>query len=65
MQDILDQPAALQRWLDSTYPVDYAAFARLSSGKFRRVIMTGMGSSHHALHSIGLPLSNCTVEVTG
>ena len=62
LQNILEQPAALQRWLDSTDSVDYAAFqhirAQLSSGKFQRVILTGMGSSYHASHSILLPLLN-------
>ena len=60
LQDILEQPAALQRWLDSTYSMDYAFFqkirAKLSSGKFRRVILTGMGASYHALHAILMPL---------
>jgi glucosamine--fructose-6-phosphate aminotransferase (isomerizing) len=62
LQDILDEPAALQRWLDSTISMDYASLhqirAKLSSGKLRRVILTGMGSSYHALHSIWLPLLN-------
>ena len=62
LQDILEQPAALQRWLDSTNSIDFASLRRireeLASGKFRRVILTGMGSSYHALHSILLPLLN-------
>ena len=62
LQDILEQPAALQRWLDAMDSIDYAALRRirekLVTGKFRRVILTGMGSSYHALHSILLPLLN-------
>ena len=62
LQDILDEPAALQRWLDSTISMDYASLqqirSKLSSGKLHRVILTGMGSSYHALHSILLPLLN-------
>jgi glucosamine--fructose-6-phosphate aminotransferase (isomerizing) len=50
-QDILEQPEALQRTLEglkSTPPLpDF-----LSSGKIRRVVLTGMGSSFHALHMI-------------
>jgi glucosamine--fructose-6-phosphate aminotransferase (isomerizing) len=60
LQDILEQPAALQRWLDSTNSVEYTSLRhihrQLSSGVFRRVVLTGMGSSYHALHSILLPL---------
>ena len=62
LQDILEQPAALQRWLDSTNSMEYTSLRhihrQLSSGLFRRVVLTGMGSSFHALHSILLPLLN-------
>jgi glucosamine--fructose-6-phosphate aminotransferase (isomerizing) len=55
LQDILDQPEALQRTLDglkATKPLpDF-----LSSGKIRRVILTGMGSSFHALHLLHMRL---------
>jgi glutamine---fructose-6-phosphate transaminase (isomerizing) len=68
LQDILEEPAALQRWLDSNASIDHAAFqpirAQLASGEIRRVILTGMGASYHALHSIWLPLLNQGFPVT-
>jgi hypothetical protein len=55
LQDILDQPEALQRTLDGlkgTKPLpDF-----LSTGKIRRVVLTGMGSSFHALHLLQMRL---------
>jgi glucosamine--fructose-6-phosphate aminotransferase (isomerizing) len=65
LQDILDQPEALQRTLyglKATPPLpDF-----LSSGKIRRIVLTGMGSSFHALHLINARLVErglCTVMV--
>ena len=56
--DILHQPQALENTLASLAPSkplqDVAA--RLNKGKFQRVVLTGMGSSFHALHPLNLEL---------
>lgn len=56
--DILNQPQALENTLAtlalSRELEDLAA--RLSKGKFQRVVLTGMGSSFHALHPLNLQL---------
>ena len=49
LQDILDQPEALQRTLDALKAAQPLPDF-LSSGKIRRVVLTGMGSSYYALH---------------
>ena len=58
LRDILDQPLALKDTLDGlerpTGLVDLANL--LVSGKFQRVVLTGMGSSFHALHPLHLQL---------
>jgi glucosamine--fructose-6-phosphate aminotransferase (isomerizing) len=57
-RDILDQPRALEdtlRHLESTAALDVVA-RRLRSGEFRRVVLTGMGSSHHGLVPLHLRL---------
>ncbi|MEW5961381.1 MAG: SIS domain-containing protein, partial [Chloroflexota bacterium] len=58
VQDILAQPRALQETiaaLASTH--DLRALAKqLASGKLRRMVLTGMGSSFHALHPLMLTL---------
>jgi glucosamine--fructose-6-phosphate aminotransferase (isomerizing) len=60
INDILDQPQALQDTLSAlagAWLADINRFARpLRSGKLRRVILTGMGSSYHALHPLLLGL---------
>ncbi|HSB75811.1 MAG TPA: hypothetical protein VLC12_09190, partial [Terriglobales bacterium] len=52
LQDILQQPARLSATLESLR--ETAALGevarRLQRGEFRRVVLTGMGSSFHALH---------------
>lgn len=58
LRDILDQPRALEATLAS---LDTSAqlndlSQRLSEGKFDRVVLTGMGSSFHALHPLTLQL---------
>jgi glucosamine--fructose-6-phosphate aminotransferase (isomerizing) len=58
LNDLLDQPSALQATLDSlsrTPPLT-SFFERLTSGKYRRVILTGMGSSYHGLYPLQLRL---------
>jgi glutamine---fructose-6-phosphate transaminase (isomerizing) len=56
--DLLDQPRALQdtlKTLDRSKELEDLA-SRLNCGKFQRVILTGMGSSFHALHPLNLRL---------
>jgi glutamine---fructose-6-phosphate transaminase (isomerizing) len=58
LRDILHQPQALENTLTSlatTKPLlDLAT--RLNRGRFQRVVLTGMGSSFHALHPLNLEL---------
>lgn len=58
LHDLLDQPRALEdtlQALDRSKQLLHLA-DRLSRGKFQRVVLTGMGSSFHALHPINLQL---------
>jgi len=58
-RDLLEQPKALQDTLqhfeESTELKSLVA--RLHKGKFTTVVLTGMGSSFHALHTLLLPLT--------
>jgi glutamine---fructose-6-phosphate transaminase (isomerizing) len=58
LHDLLDQPQALENTLKSLdHPkalLDLAS--RLERRKFQRVVLTGMGSSFHALHPLNLQL---------
>ncbi len=58
--DILAQPAALRDTLKALAETDYTVFEPLtrsiSSGKLRRIVLTGMGSSFHALNPLFLAL---------
>jgi len=58
LRDILHQPHALEDTLaslETSKPLlDIAA--RLNKGRFQRVVLTGMGSSFHALHPLNLEL---------
>lgn len=58
LQDLLDQPRALEDTLKSLDRskelLDLAS--RLNRGKFQRIVLTGMGSSFHALHPLNLHL---------
>jgi len=58
LRDILHQPQALENTiaaLGTPKPLlDIAA--RLNKGEFQRVVLTGMGSSFHALHPVNLDL---------
>ena len=58
LNDLLDQPSALQATLDSlSHTSHLTTFSRwLRSGKYRRVILTGMGSSYHGLYPLQLRL---------
>lgn len=58
LHDILDQPRALEethRNIGSASSLDAMA-DRLLDGKYRRVVLTGMGSSYHGLHPLHLRL---------
>jgi len=63
--DLLDQPTALQSTLDSlsNLPPLTTVFNMLKSGKYRRVILTGMGSSYHGLYPLQLRLFDLPVGV--
>jgi len=58
LRDILDQPIALRDTLNGLTDLSAVRpFAdRLASGDLRRVVLTGMGSSYHALHPLALTL---------
>jgi glutamine---fructose-6-phosphate transaminase (isomerizing) len=58
LQDILDQPRALEKTLEAlelSRPLVHLA-QQLQNGVFERVVLTGMGSSFHALHPLNLEL---------
>jgi glucosamine--fructose-6-phosphate aminotransferase (isomerizing) len=56
--DILDQPRALEDTLAGLEVSNtlHGLARRLQEGKFRTVVLTGMGSSFHALHPLNLEL---------
>lgn len=58
LQDLLDQPRALENTFRSldTPPASLELVRRLNQGKFQRIVLTGMGSSFHALHPLNLQL---------
>jgi len=58
LQDILDQPSALKdSLLGLERPAGLAHLAeRVARGEFPRIVLTGMGSSFHALHPLHLQL---------
>lgn len=58
LRDILDQPQALEDTLANlgrSKELESLA-GRLGKGKFQRIVLTGMGSSFHALHPLNLQL---------
>ncbi len=58
LRDLLHQPQALENTLaslETSKPLQEVAGA-LNQGKFQRVVLTGMGSSFHALHPLNLEL---------
>ena len=58
LRDLLQQPQALENTLanlQTSKPLLSLA-RRLNQGRFRRVVLTGMGSSFHALHPLTLQL---------
>lgn len=58
LRDILNQPVALRDTIAGLAGIDSARpfAARLASGELRRIVLTGMGSSFHALHPLCLKL---------
>jgi glucosamine--fructose-6-phosphate aminotransferase (isomerizing) len=60
LRDILQQPQALEDTLAelATSKPLLSLAARLNQGRFQRVVLTGMGSSFHALHPLNLDLIN-------
>jgi glucosamine--fructose-6-phosphate aminotransferase (isomerizing) len=65
LNDILDQPSALQATLDSLNkaPALTNISNQLNSGKYQRVILTGMGSSNYGLYPLQLRLFASPFEV--
>jgi len=59
LRDILDQPRALAATLEQLEVSKEMAIlaARLREGKIKRVLLTGMGASFHALHPLFLRLN--------
>lgn len=58
LRDILDQPRALEKTLaglDVSEALCRLA-ARVQNGKFNTIVLTGMGSSFHALHPLNIEL---------
>jgi len=58
LRDILDQPSAIEATvvgLEVPKTLDQLA-SRIRKGKFRSIVLTGMGSSFHALHPLNLEL---------
>jgi glutamine---fructose-6-phosphate transaminase (isomerizing) len=60
LRDILDQPRALEETLAGldVPKALHQLVVRLQQGKFKTVVLTGMGSSFHALHPLNIDLVN-------
>lgn len=60
LRDILDQPRAMQETLKALENCEslQRLASRFRNGDFRTVVLTGMGSSFHALHPLHLDLIN-------
>jgi glutamine---fructose-6-phosphate transaminase (isomerizing) len=58
LRDLLDQPRAIENTLETLdIPKPLSELAhRLQNGSFQRIVLTGMGSSFHALHPLNLQL---------
>jgi len=58
LKDILDQPRALEKTLETldVSPPLLKLAQRLQRGVFQRIVLTGMGSSFHALNPLSLQL---------
>lgn len=65
LNDLLDQPSALQATLDSlskALPIE-TINQQLKKGIFKQVILTGMGSSYHGLYPLQLRLFGSSFPV--
>jgi glutamine---fructose-6-phosphate transaminase (isomerizing) len=60
LRDILDQPRALEETLAGLKVSEnlHQLVTRLQQGMFKTVVLTGMGSSFHALHPFNIKLVN-------
>ncbi len=60
LSDLLAQPDVLREVIGklASRSIDATLFEGLRDGRFRRVLLTGMGSSLHALYPLHLALSN-------
>jgi len=60
LRDLLDQPGALNQTLAGleVSKTLHQLVARLQKGRFKTVVLTGMGSSFHALHPLNIELIN-------
>jgi glucosamine--fructose-6-phosphate aminotransferase (isomerizing) len=60
LRDILDQPRALEETLAGLNVSEtlHQLVTRLQGGTFKTVVLTGMGSSFHALHPFNIELIN-------
>lgn len=58
LRDLLDQPRALEDTLETMESSQQLSdlASRLNHGRFHRIVLTGMGSSFHALHPLNLQL---------
>ena len=65
-RDLLDQPKALQDTADGLEDCKQltALAGRLREGKFRSVVLTGMGSSFHGLNPLLLRLTGAKIPVS-
>lgn len=65
LQDILDQPKALQATFEKMVVPDELTIIKehLHAGTIRRIVLTGMGSSFHVLTPLYLALANHGYEV--
>ena len=63
--DLLNQPTALQDTLNglAESPQLQSLAGRLHQGKFKSIVLTGMGSSFHGLNSLLLQLSGVKIPV--
>src|SRR5439155_22324300 len=58
LRDLLNQPQALEDTLQGLNQAQQLKdlAKRLNKGKFQKIVLTGMGSSFHALHPLSLEL---------
>jgi glucosamine--fructose-6-phosphate aminotransferase (isomerizing) len=59
LADILDQPGAVQATMDALFGDQHLVeqIARIRKKKYKRIVLTGMGASFHALYPLQLALA--------